>query len=361
MILYENLGKLNQEFFDDYQKAFRSFLESGWYVLGDGVKTFEQNFAQYCGTKYCAGVANGLDAIILALKALELPKDSEVLVPSNTYIATIIAIIHAGLKPVLVEPDIKTYNIDSNKIEENISSKTKAILVVHLYGKPCRMDSIMPIAVRHKLKVVEDCAQAHGAELYEQKVGSFGDYGAFSFYPTKNLGALGDAGAVTSNDLLFNEKIMTLRNYGSKVKYQNDVVGHNSRLDELQAVMLDVKLKQLDKINTHKRELAAIYQKELSSKFIKPVIEEGLIDVFHIYNIRIDKRDELKAYLLKNEILSEIHYPISPVKQKAMRGIIDSISTPIADEIHATTLSLPCSYCHSKDDIYKVVEVLNRF
>lgn len=361
MIPYENLGRLNQLFFDNYQTAFKAFIERGWYILGDGLKTFEQNFASYCGTDYCAGVANGMEAMVLSLKAFNLPKDSEVLVPSNTYIATILAVVHAGLKPVLVEPDIQTYNIDFRKIEEQITPKTKVILPVHLYGKPCRMDEIVPLAQKYNLKIVEDCAQAHGASLYGQKVGSFGDYGAFSFYPTKNLGALGDGGAVISKDLSLHENITVLRNYGSKVKYYNEVIGYNSRLDELQAVLLDIKLKELDTINAHKRELATIYDKELSSDFIKPIIEEDVFDVFHIYNIRHDRRDKLKAFLMKNDIFSEIHYPVPPVKQKAMRGIIDKIHTPIADEIHATTLSLPCSFCHTKEDIYQVVEVLNRF
>jgi dTDP-4-amino-4,6-dideoxygalactose transaminase len=302
-----------------------------------------------------------LDAMVLALKSFNLEEGSEVIIPSNTYIATILAVLQANLKPVLVEPDINTYNLNPALIEEKITPKTKVILPVHLYGKVCAMDEITGIANKHGLKVLEDCAQAHGASYKNKKAGAFGDYGAFSFYPTKNLGALGDAGGITSNNKAYDQSVRTLRNYGSNIKYYNEVVGYNSRLDELQAALLLVKLKKLDDINAHKRSLAAIYLKELKNDFIKPVTDPDYFDVYHIFNVRHTKRNELKEYLLKHEIKTEIHYPVTPVKQKAMQGILDKIVTPVAEEIHATTLSLPISYYHTKHDIEKVVEVMNKF
>lgn len=361
MIEYENLGKANAEFFEDYRKAFDNVLQSGWYVLGQQVKQFETEFAQYCGAPHAAGLANGLDALILSLRALGCKAGDEVIVPSNTYIATILAVMHNGCTPVLAEPDIATYNIDPAKIEEKITPRTKAILVVHLYGKICAMDRIMAIAQKHKLFVVEDCAQAHGASLKGSKAGTFGDYGAWSFYPTKNLGAIGDAGAITCKDEELLTAITTLRNYGSKVKYYNEVVGFNSRLDELQAALLRVKLAKMDAITEHKRSLGALYHEGLKNDFIKPQVHPDYFDVFHIYNVRHPKRDALKEYLLQHEIKTDIHYPVAPNKQEAMRGILDKEPTPIAEEIHQTTLSLPISYLHTKEDIEKVIEVMNRF
>lgn len=359
MIEYESLGRLNKSFEEEYLQCFKDLLASGWYILGKQVTTFEEEFAQYCGTKYCIGVASGLDALMLALRSFDFPAGSEVLVPSNTYIATILSILQCGLKPVLVEPDIRTYNIDPLKIEEKITCNTKAIMVVHLYGKACDMDPIMQIANKYELPVIEDCAQAHGAMYKGQKVGTFG-IGAFSFYPTKNLGALGDAGAITTNDPDKNDLFRALRNYGSKIKYQNDYIGYNSRLDEIQAALLSVKLKYLDRINLHKRTLAAIYLKELKDDFIKPSVSPECFDVYHIFNIRHPRRNELKEYLLKNGIKTDIHYPIPPHQQKAMAGIIEG-DYPISEEIHKTTLSLPISFGHTSDEINKVIEVMNRF
>ena len=359
MIEYESLGRLNRGFEKEYLQCFRDLLDSGWYILGKQVESFEKAFASYCGSKYCIGVASGLDALMLALRSYEFPVGSEVLVPSNTYIATILSILQCGLKPILVEPDIRTYNIDPLKIEEKITKNTRAIIVVHLYGKSCDMESIMQIASKYDLPVIEDCAQAHGAMFKGQKVGTFG-IGAFSFYPTKNLGALGDAGAITTGDSDKNEMFRTLRNYGSKIKYQNDYIGYNSRLDEIQAALLSVKLKYLDEINQHKRNLANIYLTELKDDFIKPVVSSDYFDVYHIFNIRHPKRDELRDFLLKNGIKTDVHYPIPPHKQKAMEGIIEG-EFPLSEEIHKTTLSLPISYGHTLDDIYKVIEVLNKF
>ena len=322
MIEYENLGKVNEPFFGAFNQAFDEVLRSGWYILGNHVKSFEKDFARYCGASFCSGVANGLDALILALKACSFEKGDEVIVPSNTYIASILAILHAGLHPVLVEPDILTYNIDPDKIEEKITPRTRAILVVHLYGKLCAMERILPLARKKQLKVIEDSAQAHGASFNNKKAGSFGDLGAFSFYPTKNLGALADAGAVTTSDETFYQSVHTLRNYGSRVKYQNERIGYNSRLDEIQAAFLSVKLPLLEQLNQHKKNLAKLYLLGLKNDFIKPLVQEGYSDVYHIFNVRHESRDRLREFLLKNEIKTEIHYPVAPNKQPAMKGIL---------------------------------------
>ncbi len=360
MIVYENLSLVNKKLFEQYKHKFEKVLEKGWFILGEEVENFEKEFASFCGVKHCVGVGSGLDALIMALDALDLPEGCEVLVPSNTYIATILAIVRNRMKPILVEPDIRTYNIDPTKIEERITKNTKALIVVHLYGKPCDMDPILEIVKKYDLKLIEDCAQAHGAMYKGKKVGSFG-IGCFSFYPTKNLGALGDGGAITTNDDELAEKLRALRNYGSSVKYKFDMVGYNSRLDELQAAFLSAKLAVLDEITNHKRKLAKIYLENIdSNKFTKPVVHPDFYDVYHIFNIRHPERDRLREYLLKNKIQTEIHYPIPPHKQKAMQGILSG-DYPISEEIHATTLSLPISYCHTEDDILKVCEALNKF
>lgn len=360
MIPYENLYKSNEAFLDEYRAAFEEVLQSGWFILGKNVSNFEAEFAAYCGSAHCVGVASGLDALTFSLHALNLPRGSEVIVPSNTYIATILSIAHLGLKPILVEPDIKTYNIDPEKIVERITKKTRAIMVVHLYGKICAMDKIMDIAHAHDLHVIEDVAQAQGARLGEKVAGSFGTFGAHSFYPTKNLGALGDSGAITTHSADFTKRLKRLRNYGSDIKYHNEEVGFNSRLHEMQAAFLRVKLRRLDEITEHKRQLADIYHDNLSEKFIKPVREMGYYDVFHIYNIRHQKRDELKKYLLENGVQTEIHYPIAPNQQKAMQGILTE-PTPIAQAIHETTLSLPISFGTTAEDVKTICEILNQF
>ncbi|MDW7710830.1 MAG: DegT/DnrJ/EryC1/StrS family aminotransferase [Deferrisomatales bacterium] len=361
MIEYENLRRVNEPFFPEFTRVFSETLASGWYILGKNVASFEEAFADYCGVGHCVGVASGLDALILSLKAYAFPPGSEVLVPSNTYIATVLAILQSGLRPVLVEPELRTYNIDPARIEEKITARTVAVMAVHLYGKLCSMDAIMEIGRRHGLRIFEDCAQAHGASLNEKKAGSFGDCAAFSFYPTKNLGALGDAGAVTTGDAAVAARIRVLRNYGSDRKYHNAVVGMNSRLDEIQAAFLSVKLVALDRINGHKRHLAALYQQGLREEFVKPCLQEGFLDVYHIYNIRHPRRDELKQYLAANGIQTEIHYPVPPHRQEALRGLLAESTFPVADEIHATTLSLPISACHSPEEAARVVAVMNRF
>lgn len=360
MIEYENLHKSNSSLFAEYTESFEDFLKSGWFILGNQVEKFEQEFAHFIGSKYCIGVASGLDAMILALDALELQKDSEVIVPSNTYIATIIAVLRAGLKPILVEPNPHSYNIDPKKIEEKITSKTKAILAVHLYGKACDMGEIQTICQKYNLALLEDCAQAHNAKYKNQQVGTFG-IGCFSFYPTKNLGALGDAGAITTDNEELAYKLKALRNYGSHKKYVNKYLGYNSRLDEIQAAFLCKKLKLLPQITQHKRELASLYLKEIdSNQYILPQTHQDFYDVYHIFNIRHNKRDKLKQYLLDQGIMSEIHYPIPPHKQEAMQGILKG-EYPISEEIHRTTLSLPIALFHTKEDILQIIATLNRW
>ena len=361
MIPYDDLRLVNKSFEEEFKKEFNSLLENGWYILGKKVKEFEEAFAAFHKSKHALGVANGLDALILALKNYNFPQGTEVIVPSNTFIATILSILHNNLKPVLVEPDINTYNIDPSKIEAAITANTKAIIVVHLYGKCCEMDPIIAIAKKHNLKLIEDTAQAHGAKYKNKLSGTFGEIGCYSFYPGKNLGALGDGGGIITNDDAIAKKIHQLRNYGSEVKYYNEEIGYNSRLDELQAALLTIKLRSLNKITDHKRKLADIYHDNLKNDFIKPQVHPDFFDVYHIYNIRHKKRDEIREFLLKNDIRAEIHYPVAPNKQKALQHIFASQSFPISEEIHATTLSLPCSVCHSEDDINKVVEMLNKF
>ncbi len=358
---YENLAKLNAPFFESYTQEFNSVMTSGWYILGEQVKKFEQAFAQYHDMRFCVGVASGLDALILALQALDLPQGSEVIVGANAYVASILSILKAGLKPVLVEPNKTDANIDINQIERHITSKTKVIMPVHLYGHPCEMEGIQALAQKYQLHIIEDCAQAHGATYCGKKVGTFSTISAFSFYPTKNLGALGDAGAVLTNDEDLANKLRALRNYGSHIKYHNDYIGMNSRLDEVQAGFLNVKLQHLDKINSHKRQLATLYQQHLSEKYRKPTLQAHCHDVYHIYNVHCEKRDDLRAYLKENGISTEVHYPIPPYRQKALTGLFDSEAFPISDNWHATTLSLPISYFHTQEDILYVCEVMNQF
>ena len=360
MIEFENLNRLNEGWVETYIDNLRECLTGGKLILGKNVELFEQEFAAYSQSQFCAGVGNGLDALVLSLIALNLPPKSEVIVPANTYIASILAIINAGLTPRLVEPNHLTYNIDSNEISRAITKKTSAILVVHLYGKCCDMDSILMIANRNNLKIIEDCAQAHGALYKGRKAGSFGDIAAFSFYPTKNLGALGDAGAITTNSETLYNRVLRLRNYGSFTRYKNEIVGFNSRLDEIQAIFLLTKLKHLDKINDKKRELAKVYQEQLSSSLILPVVQDDYHDVYHIFNIRLEKRDQLKGFLAENEIQSDIHYPTPPHLQPALMGM--SLGNfPITENIHDTTLSLPISFIHSEKDVLEVCRIINSF
>ena len=360
MIEYESLARSNSVYMDDLEDAAKRVIRSGWYVLGQEVSAFEAEFADYVGAKHCIGVANGLDALILAIEALDLPKGSDVLVASNTYIATILAIVRAGHQPVLVEPELETFNMDPAKLAESMTTNTRAICVTHLFGKSCRMDAICAFAQEHGLKIVEDCAQSHGSKLAGQVTGTFGDAGCFSFYPTKNLGAIGDAGAVVTNDDALADRLRHIRNYGSKQKYVNRYVGINSRLDELQAAMLRVKLRHLDEMTAHKRTLAEIYFAELPDWLARPVRRPDEFDVFHIFGIRHPQRDTLRQHLIEHGVKTEVHYPIPPHRQEAMKGILSG-NYPVADELHASELSLPISLAHTSADVQRVCEVVRRF
>jgi dTDP-4-amino-4,6-dideoxygalactose transaminase len=360
MIEYESLAKSNAAVMSELEAAATRVLRGGWYVLGQEVAAFEDEFARYIGAKHCIGLANGLDALILSIEALELPKGSEILVAANTYIATILAIVRTGHKPVLVEAELETFNMDPARLRAALSPQTRAICVTHLFGKTCRMDAIGAFAREHGLKVVEDCAQSHGAKLAGKMTGTFGDAGCFSFYPTKNLGAVGDAGAVVTDDDALADRLRHLRNYGSKQKYVNRYVGVNSRLDEIQAALLRVKLRHLDDMTAHKRALADIYFAELPAWVNKPARSEDEFDVFHIYGIRHPQRDALRQHLLDKGVKTEIHYPIPPHRQEAMQGILAG-NYPIADEQHATELSLPISIGHTPQDVRAVCAAITQY
>ena len=359
-MFYENLNKVNNIFYKDFMKSLNKLNKNGSYILGKNVSKFESNFARYIGAKFSIGVANGLDALTISLKSLKLPKNSEVIVASNSYIACIISIINSGLKPVLVEPDIETYNIDVNKIDEKITKKTKVILAVHLYGKSCEMDKILNICRKKNLYLIEDCAQSHGSKYKNKNTGLFGDFSCFSFYPTKLLGAIGDGGAIISKKKKFKDYLKKFRNYGSIKRYKNDIIGQNSRLDEIQALFLDIKLKSLNRIILHKKKLAEVYFSNLNKNFILPKIENHKSDTFYIFNVRHEKRNKLREYLTKNNIMTDIHYPIPPFKQIALKPYF-SDNYPISQEIHNTTLSLPISFAHTQKEIHNLTKIMNRF
>lgn len=365
MIEYENLRLSNQLFIDELKQAAAEVIDSGWYVLGKKVEQFEKEFASFIGASRCIGVANGLDALTLSLRSLNLHAGAEVLVPSNTYIATILSILHNGLIPVLVEPEIQSYNINPGLLEQHLTAKTRAVLVVHLYGKACKMDEISDFCNRKKLYLLEDCAQSHGATFKGKMTGTFGDLNSFSFYPTKNLGAIGDAGCVTTDNEELATSLLRLRNYGSSVKYHNEVVGFNSRLDEIQAAFLSVKLRKLNEITAHKQKLAEIYFKNLTgTQFVLPLRHEDYKDVFHIFNIRHPQRDRVRQYLLENGVKTEVHYPVAPADQNALKSIMAFQATkkfPIAAEIHATTISLPISFFHTQADVEVVCDLLKKY
>jgi len=361
MIPYEDLKRLNAPFATQFRAQFDKVVDKGYYILGDEVALFEKAFAAYNSAAYCVGVSNGLDAITLSLKACNLPDGSEVIVPANTFIATLLAVLHANLKIVLVEPDIHTYNIDPQNIEAAITPKTRVLIVVHLHGKCCDMDAIMHIKQQHNLLLIEDSAQAHGATYKNKMAGTFGDFGTFSFYPTKNLGALGDGGAILCKDATHYTRLLQLRNYGSDKKYYNESIGYNNRLDEMQAAFLNVKLAYLNDISAHKNKLAAIYLKNINSNFILPVTHPDYYPVYHIFNIRHPRRDELKDYLEKNGVGTVIHYPVPPHRQNALKHLFTGEHYPITEELHQTTLSLPCSYFHTEADLDYIINVLNKF
>jgi len=362
MIPFLNLKDINVQYSNELKKAAARVIDSGWYVLGEEVEKFEQSFADYCGVNHCIGVSNGLDALKLILKAYGYGPGDEIIVPSNTYIASILAISEVGATPVLVEPDIQTYNISSTKIEKSITSNTKAILVVHLYGKTVEMEAIQQIADRFQLKVIEDAAQAHGAIYKGKKTGNLGDAAGFSFYPGKNLGALGDAGAITTNDNEIASKIYALRNYGSHKKYENLYKGYNHRLDEMQAAFLSVKLKYLDIENEGRRKIAREYLNSINNPLITlPFISNNISqDVWHVFVIRTAERDRLQSYLQDHGIQSVIHYPLAPHLQEAYLEM-NNKEFPISELMHREVLSLPISSVQSMEDTKKIIEAINNY
>ena len=365
MIPFLDLKGLNAQYKAELIEACTRVIDSGWYVQGNECKEFDKEFANYCGSKYAIGVANGLDALILILRAYKemgiMNDGDEVIVPSNTYIASILAISQNNLVPVLVEPDINTYLIDPSKIEEKITSKTKAILPVHLYGQTCEMDKINEIAKKYNLKVIEDSAQSHGAYFQDKRSGNLGDASGFSFYPGKNLGALGDGGAVTTNDEELANTIKALGNYGSHKKYENLYKGVNSRLDEMQAAMLRVKLRYLDNELEKRRDIANYYLENIKNEnIILPVVRAESNHVWHLFVIRTSKRDELQKYLLDNGVQTLIHYPIPPHNQNAYKEW-NNESYPISEQIHDEVMSLPISGVQSLEDTQKIVQVINDF
>ena len=354
---------MEKELDSELRGAFERVYSASWYIEGKEDAEFEKMFAEFCNTKYCIGVGNGLDALMLALKALGIGEGDEVIVPSNTYIATALAVTYVGARPVFVEPKIETFNIDPDRIEAAITDKTKAIMPVHLYGQACEMDSIMDIARKHDLKVIEDCAQAHGATYKGQRVGSFGDAAGFSFYPGKNLGALGDAGAVVTNNKELADKIRALGNYGSDYKYHHIYKGNNSRLDELQAAFLAAKLPHMDKINAERRRIADRYLSEIKNdKIILPVVMDDMVPVWHIFGIRCAERDELEKYLNDNGIGTNKHYPIPMHLQECYKDLgYKEGDFPIAEEISKTELSLPMYYGMNDEEIQYVIDAINKF
>jgi dTDP-4-amino-4,6-dideoxygalactose transaminase len=379
MIPFLDLKKINEPYETAFQEKLEVVLDKGWYILGDEVKGFETSFAKYCGTEYCIGTGNGFDALVLIFKAyIELGKlqiGDEVIVPANTYIASILAIIQADLVPVLVEPKLETYNIDPDLISKKITSKTKVILAVHLYGQLADMDAINEIAAANDLLVIEDAAQAHGAEIdfrfknedfrlqnsEKIKAGNLSDAAAFSFYPGKNLGALGDGGAVVTDGYELSRTIQSMRNYGSEVKYHNDHKGINSRLDELQAAFLNVKLHHLDSDNERRRVIARRYLTEINNKkIVLPYWNLSNNHVFHLFVIRTKNRTELQEYLNQNGIQTVIHYPIPPHKQKALSEW-NNLSFPITEKIHDEILSIPMSSVLTAEEVDCIITALNKY
>lgn len=361
MIKFLDLHKINEQYRTGIDAAIKRVLDSGWYLLGKEDDAFEQNFAQFCGVKHAIGVANGLDALNLIIKGYGFKEGDEIIVPANTYIASILAISQNGCTPVLVEPELRTYNINPDLIEEKITEKTKAIMVVHLYGQAVEMEKIWALAKKYNLKVIEDSAQAHGAMYQGKRVGNLGDASGFSFYPGKNLGCLGDGGAITTNDDELATKLRALKNYGSHVKYQNLYKGYNSRLDEIHAAVLDVKLKGLDKDNQKRREIAKYYLENIKNPLITlPEFYEEKAHVWHVFVIRCEKREELQKYLAENGVQILIHYPVPPHKQPAYSEW-NNLSYPITEKIHAEVLSIPMSPVMTKEEVKTVADVINNF
>ncbi len=361
MIPFLDLKLVNLPHEAAVQTAVKRVVASGWYVMGPEVQAFERAFAQTVGTRHCIGVANGLDALTLVLMAWNFPAGSEVIVPANTYIASVLSISQAGLVPVLVEPDARTYLLDTDRIEEAITSRTKAILPVHLYGRCCDMALIWQLAERYDLRVLEDAAQAHGARYGERRAGQLGDAAAWSFYPSKNLGALGDAGAITTDDDALADRLRALRNYGSTQRYVNDYIGQNSRLDELQAAVLSVKLPFLESENEHRRMLARYYLTHISQPDVQlPPADQIDQDVWHLFVIRHPRRDALRTWLQAQGIGTDVHYPVPPHQQRAYASL-NTLSFPISEQVHREVLSLPLNPAVKLTEIEQICVAINAF
>ncbi|CAM6314775.1 DegT/DnrJ/EryC1/StrS family aminotransferase [Enterobacter hormaechei] len=365
MINFLDLKKINSQYRDEILEAMTRVLDSGWYIAGKELEYFEKSFADYCQVSHCIGVANGLDALNLVLRAWKelgkLKKGDEVIVQANTYIASILAVTENELKPVLVEPDQYSYNLSPEMVRKSITENTRAILPVHLYGSISPMEEICQIAKDHNLLILEDCAQSHGAEIKGKRAGSWGHAAGFSFYPGKNIGAIGDAGAITTNDDELADVLRALRNYGSHKKYHNIYQGVNSRLDEIQAAILQVKLKHIDDETKKRREIAKSYLGKISNELVRlPVCENENNHVWHLFVISTPNRDELQAWLLDKGIQTLIHYPIPPHKQQAYREWNDE-HYPITEKIHQTVISLPLDPTMSKEEIESVIKAVNDF
>lgn len=361
MIKFLDLEKINNRFRVEMDARIKDILDAGWYLSGKWNDEFAKHFAEYCGTQHAVGVANGLDAINLIIRGYGFGVGDEIIVPANTYIATILAISENGCTPVLVEPDINTYNIDPEKIEEKITPRTKAIIVVHLYGQAVQMKKIWELAKKYNLKIIEDAAQAHGAMYDGKRVGNLSDVAAFSFYPGKNLGALGDAGGITTNDTELFERVKAIANYGSDYKYHHIYKGVNSRMDEIQAALLDIKLPYLDADNARRREIAKFYCENITNqKILLPKTYDENAHVWHVFAIRCEIRDELCKYLNDNGVQTNIHYPTPPHKQGAYSEW-NNQSFPITEEIHRTIMSIPMSPVMTDDEVKKIVDLINNY
>ena len=361
MIKFLDLHKINEQYRADIDNRIKEVLDSGWYLQGKWNDVFCNHFAEFCGTKYALGVANGLDALRLIIQGYGFGKGDEIIVPANTYIASILAISQNGCTPVLVEPDINTYCINPDLIEEKITPKTKAIMVVHLYGQAVQMQNIWGLAKKYNLKIIEDSAQAHGAKYRGQKTGSLGDAAGFSFYPGKNLGALGDAGAVTTNDEALYNKVKAIANYGSDRKYHHIYKGCNSRLDEIQAAVLDVKLEHLEEDNKRRRDISKLYRENIKNPIIVlPKTYDERAHVWHVFVVRTEERDRFQQYLADNDIQTIIHYPTPPHKQLAYQEW-NNCSYPITEEIHKTVISIPMSPVMTNEEVERVIEIVNKY
>jgi dTDP-4-amino-4,6-dideoxygalactose transaminase len=358
-----DLAAATAELGEELDRAVARVVHSGRYVLGEEVEQFESAFARYVGARFCIGVANGFDALHLSLLAMGIGESDEVIVPANTYIATWLAVSASGAKPVPVEPDPRTYNIDPAAIERAITRRTKALLPVHLYGQPAEMDAILFIARRHGLLVLDDAAQAHGSRVGSKRVGGIGDATAWSFYPSKNLGALGDGGAVTTDDEEFADAVRVLRNYGSRTKYLNERIGYNSRLDEVQAAILSVKLEHLDDWNRRRSVLAECYREGLrASSLTLPEVAVGVEPVWHVFVVRSEHRDELRAHLSERDVETVIHYPVPPYRQQAYAGSSSAeLALPLSDLLHGQVVSLPIGPQLSAQAVEDVVSAVGEF